>query len=70
MYDMYPDWGPASHQPENPRSQEAIQALDLEFPAEALKPNSLKEIRLEFAYIPSPYREEMVHFPVSIGAGK
>ena len=50
--------------------QEAIQALDLEFPAEALKPNSLKEIRLEFAYIPSPYREEMVHFPVSIGAGK
>jgi uncharacterized membrane protein YeaQ/YmgE (transglycosylase-associated protein family) len=50
--------------------QEAIQALDLEFPAEALKPNSLKEIRLEFAYIPSPYREEMVHFPVSISAGK
>jgi uncharacterized membrane protein YeaQ/YmgE (transglycosylase-associated protein family) len=50
--------------------QEAIQALDVEFPAEALKPNSLKEIRLEFAYIPSPYREEMVHFPVSISASK
>jgi hypothetical protein len=31
VYDMYPDdWGPASHQPENPRSQEALQAsLDL-----------------------------------------
>jgi hypothetical protein len=30
VYDMYPDWGPASHQPENPLSQEAIQAsLDL-----------------------------------------
>jgi hypothetical protein len=30
MYDMYPDWGPASHEPDNPRSQEAIQAsLDL-----------------------------------------
>jgi hypothetical protein len=30
MYDMYPDWGPASHQPENPRSAEAVQAsLDL-----------------------------------------
>jgi hypothetical protein len=30
VYDMYPDWGPASNQPENPRSQEAIQAsLDL-----------------------------------------
>ena len=26
MYDMYPDWGPASHQPENPRSHEAVQA--------------------------------------------
>ncbi|PYN84178.1 MAG: hypothetical protein DMD87_28605 [Candidatus Rokuibacteriota bacterium] len=50
--------------------QEAIQSLDVEFPAEALKPNSLKEIRLEFAYIPSPYREETVNFPVSIGAGK
>jgi uncharacterized membrane protein YeaQ/YmgE (transglycosylase-associated protein family) len=50
--------------------QEAVQALDLEFPAEALKPKNLKEIRLEFAYIPSPYREETVNFPVSIGVGK
>jgi uncharacterized membrane protein YeaQ/YmgE (transglycosylase-associated protein family) len=50
--------------------QEAIQSLDVEFPAAALKPNSLKEIRLEFAYIPSPYREETVNFAVSIGAGK
>lgn len=23
MYDFYPDWGPASHSPENPRSVEA-----------------------------------------------
>ncbi|CAA9375773.1 hypothetical protein [uncultured Nocardioides sp.] len=23
MYDMYPEWGPASHSPENPRSGEA-----------------------------------------------
>ena len=30
MYDMYPDWGPASHRPENPHSYEAVQAsLDL-----------------------------------------
>jgi hypothetical protein len=31
VYDMYPeDWGPATHQPDNPRSYEAIQAsLDL-----------------------------------------
>lgn len=30
MYDTYPDWGPAMHNPENPRSFEAVQqALDL-----------------------------------------
>ncbi|QIK77036.1 hypothetical protein [Nocardioides piscis] len=34
MYDMYPDWGPAAHHPDNPRSYEntaaAVQtALDL-----------------------------------------
>ena len=30
MYDMYPEWGPAAHSPENPRSVEAVQAsLDL-----------------------------------------
>jgi uncharacterized membrane protein YeaQ/YmgE (transglycosylase-associated protein family) len=50
--------------------QEALQSLDVEFPAEALKAKQLKEIRLEFAYIPSSYREETVNFAVSIGAGK
>ena len=50
--------------------QEATQSLDVEFPAEALKAKRLKEIRLELAYIPSPYREEKVNFAVSIGAGK
>lgn len=50
--------------------QEASQSLDVEFPAEALKAQKLKQIRLEFAYIPSPYREQTVNFAVSIGAGK
>jgi hypothetical protein len=50
--------------------QDATQSLDVEFPAEALKAKKLKEIRLELAYIPSPYREETVNFVVSIGAGK
>jgi len=50
--------------------QQATQSLDVEFPAEALKAKRLKEIRLELAYIPSPYREEKVNFAVSIGAGK
>ena len=50
--------------------QETTQSVDVEFPAEALKAKTLKEIRLELAYIPSPYREEAVNFAVSIGAGK
>ena len=50
--------------------QEATQSLDVDFPAEALKAQKLKEIRLELAYIPSPYREETIHFIVSIGEGK
>ena len=34
MYDMYPDWGPAAHHPENPTSAENVRsavqtALDL-----------------------------------------
>ena len=34
MYDMYPDWGPAAHSPDNPRSIENVNqalqtALDL-----------------------------------------
>jgi len=50
--------------------QDASQTLDVEFPVEALKANRLKEIRLELAYISSPFREETVNFVVSIGAGK
>jgi hypothetical protein len=50
--------------------EDASQALDVEFPVEALKANRLKEIRLELAYIASPFREETVNFVVSIGAGK
>ena len=50
--------------------QEAFQQLDVEFPAEALKAKKLKDIRLEFAYIPSLYQVETVNFAVSIGAGK
>ena len=47
--------------------QEATQSLEVDFPAEALKAKKLKEIRLELAYIPSPYKEEAVNFSVSIG---
>jgi hypothetical protein len=47
--------------------QEAMQLLDVDFPAEALKAKRLKEIRLELVFLPLSYREETVHFNVSIG---
>lgn len=47
--------------------QDATQSMDVDFPAEALKAKKLKEIRLDLAYIPSPYKEETVNFTVSIG---
>ena len=47
--------------------QEATQSMDVDFPAEALKAKKLREIRLELAYIPSPYKEETVNFTVVIG---
>jgi len=50
--------------------QDASQSVDVEFPAEALKAKKLKEIRLELAYIPSPYQEQTVNLTVSIGEGK
>ena len=50
--------------------QDTTQSLDVDFPAEALKTKKLKEIRLEIAYIPSPYQEETVNFTVSVGEGK
>ena len=49
--------------------QDTTRVLDVEFPVEALKAERLKEIRLELAYIPSPFREEVVNFVVSIGVG-
>ncbi len=50
--------------------QEAIQFLAVEFPAEALRTQRLGEIRLELAYIPSPYRTETVNALVSIGQAR
>jgi hypothetical protein len=48
--------------------QNATQALEVDFPAEALKTKKLKEIRLELAYIPSSYKMQTANFSVSIGA--
>ena len=48
--------------------QEASDSLDVEFPAAALKGETLKSIHLDLAYVPSPYREETARFGVSVGA--
>jgi len=50
--------------------QEATQAVDVEFPAAALKAKSLKDIRLELTYIQSPYKAEAVTFAVTIAGPK
>ena len=50
--------------------QETTESLDVEFPAEALQAKKLKEIRLDLAYIPSPFKEETVNFVVAIGEAK
>jgi uncharacterized membrane protein YeaQ/YmgE (transglycosylase-associated protein family) len=47
--------------------QETAESLDVDFPADALKGHVLKTIRLELAYVPSPYREEIVNLSVSVG---
>ena len=47
---------------------DATQSLEADVPAEALKPGKLRGIRLELAYLPSPYKEEKLSFPVSIGS--
>jgi hypothetical protein len=47
--------------------QASSHTLDAEFPAAALKAKTLKEVRLELAFIPSQFREETLNFTVSIG---
>jgi uncharacterized membrane protein YeaQ/YmgE (transglycosylase-associated protein family) len=50
--------------------EETTQSVDVEFPVEALKTKTLGQIRLELAYVPSPYKEETLNFAVSIGETK
>lgn len=47
--------------------QESSQLVEVEFPAEALKAKKLHDIRLQVAYIPSPFREQAMNFGVSVG---
>jgi hypothetical protein len=47
--------------------QESSHNLDAEFPVAALKAKNLREVRLELSFIPSPFKEEILNFKVSIG---
>jgi len=46
--------------------QDATQAVNVDFPALALKSNMLKEIRLELIYLPSAYKQETSTVTVAI----
>jgi len=47
--------------------QESTDAVHVDFPAEALKQDMLKDIRLEITYLPSAFKQETVNLAVSIG---
>ena len=44
------------------------QVMEVPFPPAALKPNAIREVRLELTYLPIPYREDTVTIPVSVGS--
>ncbi len=48
--------------------QDATQSVNVDFPADALKGQKLKELRLELTYVPSPYRQETANVALAIGA--
>jgi hypothetical protein len=47
--------------------QNVSRTVDVDFPIEALKAKKLKDIRLEFSYIPSQFKAEKLDFTVSLG---
>lgn len=47
--------------------QDTTDAVNIDVPIEALKKNTLKEIRLELTYLPSAFKHETVNLAVSIG---
>jgi hypothetical protein len=49
--------------------QDATQSIDVDFPAEALKTKTMREIRLDLVYAPAAYRQESAKVAVTIGKG-
>ena len=50
--------------------QDATQSIDVDFPAEALKAQKLKQIRLDLVYAPTAYRQETANVIVTIGGSE
>jgi hypothetical protein len=50
--------------------QEASQNINVDFPADALKAKTLKEIRLDLVYSPTAYRQETATMAVAIGGAE
>lgn len=57
----------SSYQERLDPGMEVTQNIEVPFPVEAIKGKKLRDIRLELAYIPTPYKEETVSIPVSMG---
>jgi hypothetical protein len=47
--------------------QELVREVDVDFPAEALKPGKLREIRVQLRYTAAPFRRDLLEFPVALG---
>lgn len=50
--------------------QDASQSIEVDFPAEGLKANKLKEIRVDLVYAPTAYRQETAKAAISVGASE
>lgn len=48
--------------------QELTRDIDADFPAAALKPGKLREIRLQLRYTSAPFKRDLLEFPVALGS--
>jgi hypothetical protein len=46
--------------------QELTRDIDVDFPADALKPGQLREIRVQLRYTAAPFRRDLLEFPVTL----
>ncbi len=47
--------------------KETSQAIEVPFPPAGLGPHAVREVSLELTYLPIPYRQDTMSFPVSVG---